>query len=80
MKPRHAISESRSEALARPRNEVVPGVSRPKAFFLLAAFLSFSMSVYLYFTGDPQRGIFVGLWVPSILAAGALLLESDDHA
>jgi hypothetical protein len=39
--------------------------------FLIAAALSFVLSVTLWFVGDRQYGIFVGLWVPSILAAGA---------
>ena len=53
-----------------------------KAPFLVAAFLSFLFSVYLYFIDDnPQAGIFVGLWVPSIHSLGALLLagfQSSD--
>jgi hypothetical protein len=44
---------------------------------LAAAFVSFLLSVSLWFgvVGDPDRdlGIFVGLWVPSILALGAFL-------
>lgn len=44
---------------------------------LAAAFVSFLLSVALWFGvfGDPDRelGMFVGLWVPSILALGALL-------
>jgi len=44
---------------------------------LVAAFASFVLSVSLWFGvfGDPDReaGIFVGLWVPSILSLGALL-------
>jgi hypothetical protein len=44
---------------------------------IAAAFLSFLFSVSLWFGvfGDPDReaGLFVGLWVPSILALGALL-------
>ena len=44
---------------------------------LAAAFVSFLLSVSLWFGvfGDPDRelGMFVGLWVPSILALGALL-------
>ena len=44
---------------------------------LAAAFVSFLLSVSLWFGvfGDPDRllGIFVGLWVPSILALGALV-------
>jgi hypothetical protein len=61
------------------RHEVVPGVSRPKALFLLAAGLSFVMSVSLFFTGSREQGIFVGIWVPSILSAGALLLGRKEH-
>jgi hypothetical protein len=59
------------------RRDVIPGVGLPKALFLLAAGMSFAMSVYLFLSGDPQRGIFVGLWVPSILSCGALLLGRD---
>jgi hypothetical protein len=45
-----------------------------KGLFFAAAGLSFLLSVGLWFTGDRERGLFVGLWVPSILSAGALLL------
>lgn len=44
---------------------------------IAAAFLSFLLSVSLWFGvighADREAGIFVGLWVPSILALGALL-------
>ena len=50
-------------------------LTRAKALIFLAAGLSFLMSVYLYFGGDSVRGTFVGLWVPSILSAGTLLLS-----
>ena len=39
---------------------------------LLGAFVSFVLSVSLWFTGNHEQGIFVGLWVPSILALGGL--------
>ena len=52
----------------------------PKTAILLtlaAAFVSFLLSVGLWFgiVGDADRetGLFVGLWVPSILALGAML-------
>ena len=32
---------------------------------------SFLLSIGLWFTDNRQEGVFVGLWVPSILAAGA---------
>lgn len=80
MRSRHdpTVSDSRSESIALERREVLPGVSRPKALFLLAATLSFLISVYLFFGGDHERGIFVGIWVPSILAAGTLLLGKEQ--
>lgn len=71
------VSRSRSRAVAVEQRDVLPGVSRPKLFFLLAATLSFFLSVYLFFGGDHERGIFVGIWVPSILSAGALLLGQE---
>ena len=59
-------------ARSREEREAIPGVGRPKALFFLAAGLSFAMSVYLFFGGHAEQGIFVGLWVPSILALGAM--------
>ena len=38
--------------------------------FLVAAAASFLLSIALWFTDNHQAGVFVGLWVPSILAAG----------
>lgn len=45
--------------------------------FLFAAFVSFAFSISLWFgilggeaVANKQAGIFVGLWVPSILALG----------
>lgn len=38
---------------------------------LTAAFLSFLFSVFLWFKGQRDEGLFVGIWVPSILAFGA---------
>lgn len=49
--------------------------------FLIAGFLSFLFSVYLYFIADEQTaGIFVGLWVPSIHSLGTLLLTAIDQS
>ncbi len=59
-----------------------PSVSRffaIKALLLLAAFASFLLSVGLFFLAENRaQGIFVGLWVPSILALGALLLVGEE--
>lgn len=44
-----------------------------KYSILLAAGMSFLLSVFLWFSGSKEQGIFVGLWVPSILAFGAFV-------
>ncbi|MEM7437347.1 MAG: hypothetical protein AAF436_19505 [Myxococcota bacterium] len=61
---------------AGPRNWVAI-VGTSKALFFLAAGLSFLLSIWLWFSGDKERGLFVGLWVPSILSAGTLLLKGE---
>ena len=61
------------------RGEVLPGITPAKGLFLVAAGISFLASVSLFFSGDHERGIFVGIWVPSILSAGALLLGRSEH-
>jgi len=59
-----------------------PNVSRfagIKLLLLVAAFLSFLLSVGLFFLAEERaQGIFVGLWVPSILSLGALMLVGED--
>jgi hypothetical protein len=59
--------------------------------FLAAAFASFLASVFLWFVVDKGYGMFVGLWVPSILtlwvgvrhaiytAASTALLRSQER-
>ncbi|MEA2279442.1 MAG: hypothetical protein QOK21_49 [Solirubrobacteraceae bacterium] len=48
--------------------------------FLVAAAASFVLSIALWFTDNHQEGLFVGLWVPSILAAGAFWLTALRRA
>ena len=45
-----------------------------RGLMLVAAFASFVLSVSLWFSGSEQAGIFVGVWVPSIVSLGAFLL------
>jgi len=52
----------------------VPHVAISKGLILFAALASFVLSVALWFSGNELEGVFVGLWVPSILALGALLV------
>jgi len=57
--------------------------ARPEAtarsLILFAAFVSFVLSVTLWFGGNELQGIFVGLWVPSILSLGGLVLRRDER-
>jgi hypothetical protein len=49
---------------------------------LTSAVLSLLLSVYLWFTGNKEAGLFVGLWVPSLLSFGVYFktqLGSDSH-
>lgn len=52
-----------------------------QATTLLAAAASLAMSVFLYFSGDETtdqlNGIYVGVWVPSILALGTFLVAGS---
>jgi hypothetical protein len=44
---------------------------RPSDFIVLAAALvSFVFSVFLWFTGYREEGLFVAVWVPSVLGLG----------
>lgn len=45
--------------------------SLPMTLFLVAAFISFLFSVTLWFFVDKDTGVFVGIWVPSILSLAA---------
>jgi hypothetical protein len=52
-----------------------------QATTLIAAAASLAMSVFLYFSGDEMtdqlNGIYVGVWVPSILALGTFLVAGS---
>ena len=49
-----------------------------KATYVAGAAISFSLSVYLWFNGSKEQGLYVGLWVPSILSFGTLMLGGRD--
>ena len=60
------------------------GVSAPRRrlglrLFLIATVISFLLSVSLWFLGFREAGVFVGLWVPSILAAGIFWMLSNER-
>lgn len=79
---RVATSMSMTNERLSPAEAGRLAVRRPlvkiKLLFLVASFISFVLSVSLYFTGSEQQGIFVGIWVPSILSLGALLLAGEN--
>ena len=50
-----------------------------KGLILSASLFSMIFSIYLFYTKDTQNGIFVGIWVPSILSAGALLFAGNHE-
>lgn len=52
---------------------------RIKAIFLAAAFISFVLSVSLWFFDYREEGIFVGLWVPAIHSLGTLVLTGERN-
>jgi len=54
-------------------------IKMAKMGFVTAAGLSFLFSVYLWFSGSKDEGVFVGLWVPSILSFGTLVLGRKSH-
>jgi len=50
-----------------------------KVGFCIAAGASFIFSVSLWFSGSRDEGLFVGLWVPSILSFGTLLYSEGKR-
>ena len=61
------------------QNAQAKKIRTAKALILSAAFLSLVLSVTLWFGGDREQGLFVGIWVPSICSAGALMLAGGSN-
>ena len=59
------------------RDMTVSREAGARYLILLAACISFVLSVTLWFGGHELQGIFVGLWVPSILSLGAIVLGRE---
>ena len=62
-----------------PPHSGAPDVDRRRrgvTLFLVAAAVSFLLSIGLWFTDNREEGVFVGLWVPSILAAGGFWMTA----
>lgn len=56
------------------RGHLMSRLAKAKLLFAAAAFISFVLAVFLWFSGQREEGLFVGLWVPSILSLGAMLV------
>jgi hypothetical protein len=68
----YATRESSRASTSNVRGPRVADAQRlGVTLFLVAAGASFLLSIGLWFSGNRDEGVFVGLWVPSILAAGA---------
>jgi len=54
-----------------------------KSTTILAALAGLILSISLFFSGDTEtdklNGIYVGIWVPSILALGCFVLALKDR-
>ena len=50
-----------------------------KIGFVTAAGASCLLSEWLWFGGNKEQGLFVGLWVPSILSFGTLMLSGGRN-
>lgn len=60
-----------------PTIRTLTSFHRTKLVFLAAAFVSFILSVTLWFFVDRELGLFVGLWVPAIHSLGTLVLTGE---
>jgi hypothetical protein len=68
---RRAVSDPLSEGRGDMTRE-----SAGVTLFLIAAVASFLLSIALWFTDNRDEAVFVGLWVPSILAAGGFWMTA----
>lgn len=58
---------------------MTPRMRVAKASIIVAAAISFALSVYLWFSGSRDQAVFVGIWVPSILSFGALVFAGAGN-
>ena len=72
--------------MATMQNRIDPALgatsreARARGLLFLGAAISFAASVSLWFSGNELQGIYVGLWVPSILALGAIVLPRGERS
>jgi hypothetical protein len=71
------IAQRQIKSQVTRKGKVMTAMTKGKTLICLAAGISFVLSVSLWFGGDKDQGLFVGIWVPSILALGALVLSGN---
>ncbi|PQJ35202.1 hypothetical protein BSZ35_11910 [Salinibacter sp. 10B] len=49
-----------------------------KGWIFVAGVAALALSLYLWFTGNPQAAIFVGLWVPSLWILADLVAQMEE--
>jgi hypothetical protein len=52
---------------------------KARLVYLLSSGISFVLSVSLWFLDYRDEAVFVGIWVPSILALGSLMLQTSGE-
>ncbi|MGB5191873.1 MAG: hypothetical protein WBN70_02750 [Polyangiales bacterium] len=73
------MNQSSAPSRVSPLRSSRSALTTSKMLFFAAAGISYALSIWLWFSGDRERGLFVGIWVPSILSAGALLLAGSRN-
>lgn len=43
-------------------------MNKGSSWIIVAAVISLVLAIYMWFTGDKEAGLFIGLWVPSLLS------------
>ena len=73
----HGMTSMQTDQAGRTRIENLDRFDRAKLIFMAAAFVSLVLSVGLWFSGQREEGLFVGLWVPAIHSLGTLVLTGE---
>lgn len=60
--------------------ETVRFMTDSKGWIFAAGVLALALSLYLWFTGSREAGIFVGLWVPSLWILADLVEKTEISA
>ncbi len=50
-----------------------------REIYLVGTLLSILLSLYLYLSGKRETGIFVGLWAPTVLQLGEVLISRAEE-